>query len=80
MRKDFFLFHIDFLRKSDLTIDFVTYSGCKLAHLKKLLPNSNTGFELCNNNVMLWRACGKCIKQIRVANYIVMGDYIFIYF
>ena len=43
------LSHIDFQRKFDITIDFVTYSCCKLA-IKKFLRNS--GFKFCNNNVM----------------------------
>ena len=37
---------IDFQRKFDITIDFVTYSGCRLA-IKNFLRNS--GFEFCNN-------------------------------
>ena len=48
------LSHIDFQRKFDITIDFVTYFGCKLA-IKKLLRNS--GFEFCNNNAINLTAC-----------------------
>ena len=48
------LSHIDFQRKFDITIDFVAYSGCKLA-IKKFLRNS--GFEFCNNNVINLTAC-----------------------
>ena len=64
------LSHIDFQRKFDITIDFVTYFGFKLA-IKKCLRNS--GFEFYNNNVInLRRACRNCMKQIRVANHIMM--------
>ena len=48
------LSHIDFQRKFDITIDFVTYFGCKLA-IKKFLRNS--GFEFCNINVINYTAC-----------------------
>ena len=48
------LSHIDLQRKFDVTIHFVTYSGCRLA-IKKFLRNS--GFEFCNNNVMNLTAC-----------------------
>ena len=40
--------------KIDITIDFLTYSGCKLA-IKKFLRNS--GFEFCKNNVINHTAC-----------------------
>ena len=48
------LSHIDFQRKFDITIDFVTFSGCKLA-IKKFLRNSS--FEYCNNNVINLTVC-----------------------
>ena len=48
------LSHIDFQRKFDITIDFVTYFGCKLA-IRTFLRNS--GFEFCNNNVINLTAC-----------------------
>ena len=43
------LSHIDFNETFHTSIDFVTYSGCKLA-MKKSVRNS--GFQVCNNNVM----------------------------
>ena len=48
------LSHIDFQRKFDITTDFVTYYGCKLA-IKTSLRNS--GFEFCDNNVINLTAC-----------------------
>ena len=54
MRKGKILSHIHFQRKFDITIDFLTYSGCKLA-IKKFLRNS--GFEFCKNNVINHTAC-----------------------
>ena len=49
------LSHIDFQRRFCITIDFVTYSSCKLAIKKINLCNS--GFEFCNNNVINLTAC-----------------------
>ena len=54
------LSHIDFQRKFDITIDFVTYSGCKLA-IKKFLRNS--GFDFCKNNVINHTACLQKLYQ-----------------
>ena len=48
------LSHVDFNEKFDTSIDFVTYSGCKLA-IKKCVHNS--GFQVCNSHVMNVTAC-----------------------
>ena len=48
------LSHVDFQRRFCITIDFVTYSRCKLA-IKTFLRNNR--FEFCNNNVINLTAC-----------------------
>ena len=48
------LFHIGLQRTFDITIDFVTYPGWKLA-IKRFLRN--TGFKFCTNNVTNLMAC-----------------------
>ena len=48
------LSHMDFNRKCNTNIDFVTHSGCKLA-IKNVLRNS--GFDAHNNNVTTVTAC-----------------------
>jgi hypothetical protein len=48
------LSHVDFNEKFDTSIDFVTYSGCKLA-IKKFVRNS--GFQVYNSNVINVTAC-----------------------
>ena len=48
------LSHIVFQRKFDITIDFVTCFGCKLAIMTFL---RNSGFEFCNNKVINLTAC-----------------------
>ena len=64
------LSHIDFQRKFDIIIDFVTYFGCKLA-IKKFLRNSVSN-SVITMLLILRRACRNCMKQIRVANHIMM--------
>ena len=64
------LSHIDFQRKFDITIDFVTYFGRKLA-IKKFLRNSVSN-SVITMLLILRRACRNCMKQIRVANHIMM--------